>query len=249
MHQSLSDNAIDHIKGELKESLPFHIKDIVKGRVDKKTYKFFYSTFLPLMYKRSIWNEMIVKAKKEIHLVSISSEAFALVTLESQWDCWIDLYVKSNGKVATDKRLSIKTIQSSIPARYTRGGLSNLNRKGINTVEVKKGWTLQGIKRFNYLFEFVKKDRMKHSQFFYEWLNEEKKLKGTKIVKRKMEKQYLKSNEKYAVMEDLSNEGDIEGTISQRNTIKISQLHMKEQQQKIAVNHLMGLNDSFVNVY
>ena len=152
MHESLSKDAIDPINRKLKESLPFHIKNIVKGRVDKKCYKFFYSKFVPLIDKKSIWNDNLVKAKKEIDLVTVSNEAFALVTLEGQWERWVDLYVKSNGKVATDKTLSIKSILSSVPAKYTRGGLSNTKNKVTHAVDVKKGWTLQGIKRFNDFF-------------------------------------------------------------------------------------------------
>jgi hypothetical protein len=245
MHQSLSDDAIDPINKKLKELLPFHMKDLVKGRVDKKCYKLFYSKFVSLIDKKAIWNEKLVKAKKEIDLVTVSNKAFALVTLEGQWDRWVDLYVQSNGKVATDKTLSIKSIPSSVPAKYTRGGLSNTNNKVTHAVDVKKGWTLQGIKRFNYFFQFVKQDRIKYSQFFYEWLSEERKLKRVGIVKRKLEKEFIKSNEQYAIMEDLSNMGETEGTMSERNAMKISQLHIKEQQQKIAMLHLMGLNDSF----
>ena len=121
MHESLSHDAIDPIDRKLKELLPFHIKGIVKGRVDKNSYKFFYSKFVSLIDKKSIWNEKLVKAKKESDLVTVSNEAFALVTLEGQWERWVDLYVKSHGNVRKDKTLNTRSISSSVPARYTRG--------------------------------------------------------------------------------------------------------------------------------
>ena len=108
-------------------------------------------------------------------LVTVSSEVFALVTLENKWEHWIDLYVKSNGKVATDKNFDIKSIKGSVPAKYTRANNSNLSNNEGDDVEV---WTLKGIKRFNSIFNFVKEDRIKHSQFFVEWLKEEKRLRG-----------------------------------------------------------------------
>ena len=116
-----------------------------------------------------------------------------------------------------------------------------------HAVDVKKGWTLQGIKRFNYFFHFVKQDRIKHSQFFYEWIKEERRLKSDGIVKRKHEKDLLKSNEQYRIMEDLSNKEETEGTMSERNAMKISKFYIKEQQQKIAILCLMGLNDTLDN--
>jgi hypothetical protein len=175
MHQSLSDDAIDPINRKLKEPLPFDINDIVKGRVDKKSYTFFYSTFVPLMDTENVWNDKITKANEEMDLVTVSSEVFALTTLENKWDHWIDLYVQSNGKVATDKKFDIKSIESSVPAKYTREDHSNLSTNEVDDVEV---WSVKGIKRFNSIFNFVKEDRIKHSQFFVEWLKEEKKLRG-----------------------------------------------------------------------
>ena len=183
--------------------------------------------------KKTIWNDKLVKAKKESDLVTVSNEAFALVTLEGQWERWVDLYVRSHGNVRKDKSLNIRSIKSSVPARYTRGGLSNTKNKVTHAVDVKKGWTLQGIKRFNYFFHFVKQDRIKHSQFFYEWLKEERKLKSVGIVKRKIEKDFLKSNEQYAIMEDLRNQEDTEGIMSERNAMKISNLKSKNNSRKL----------------
>ena len=115
----------------------------MKGRVEKKSYTFFYSTFVSVMDTENVWNDKITKANEEMDLVTVSSEVFVLVTLENKWEHWIDLYVKSNGKVATDEIFDIKSISSSVPAKYIIGDHSNSSNNEGDVVEV---WTLKGRK-------------------------------------------------------------------------------------------------------
>ena len=55
-----------------------------------------------------------------------------------------------------------------MPTLYTQGGITyDKTEKSRKT----KGWSDEGIERFNVLFEKVKQDRKKHPDFIVDWLN------------------------------------------------------------------------------
>jgi hypothetical protein len=69
-------------------------------------------------------------------LLTVADEAFALLTMENNVCEWINLV--KYGK-----------------ERTTRGELTRFTSQGKNSDGTKKGWTLEGKKRFNELFDAV----------------------------------------------------------------------------------------------
>ena len=102
-------------------------------------------------------------------LLSISSEAFGLLLLENHWDRWLDIYQKCGGKIGYSNGKKTKEVVSRIQPRYTRGGLKNGKNE---TIGIGKGWSIEGIYRFNVLFHFVMKDRDQNPNFISTWLKQ-----------------------------------------------------------------------------
>ena len=77
---------------------------------------------------------------------SVSDEAFAILSLENNFDTWMDMGIKSNTKTST------------VPRKYTNGG----NSQGqVATSQHNKGWSDQGLHRFNEIFDLVQENRGK----------------------------------------------------------------------------------------
>ena len=58
---------------------------------------------------------------------------------------------------------------TTIQPRYTGGGLKNGKKE---TIGIGKGWSIEGIYRFNVLFHFVMKDRDQNPNFISTWLKQ-----------------------------------------------------------------------------
>lgn len=90
---------------------------------------------------------------------TVSDEAFALLCLENNYNTWMDMGVTGNKKT------------SKVPRKYTNGGSS----KGKNgTLQHNKGWSDEGLCRFNELFGLVEKNRegtyaKKFEEDFRQW--------------------------------------------------------------------------------
>ena len=74
--------------------------------------------------------------KTDDDLVTISSEAFGLLTLENHWDRWLDVYGKCGGRIGPKGNTKLKDVDSEVQPKYTRGGLKNGRDR---TVGVGKG--------------------------------------------------------------------------------------------------------------
>ncbi len=75
---------------------------------------------------------------------TISDEAFAILIFENNLDAWIDMGMRKD------------TSGTEVPRKYTNGGKS----KGeVASSQHNKGWSNQGLKRFNNLFDKVKENR------------------------------------------------------------------------------------------
>ena len=78
------------------------------------------------------------------HYASISDEAFAILIFENNLDAWVDMGLRKD------------TSGTQVPRKYTNGG----NSKGeLGSSQHNKGWSEQGLKRFNELFDKVKMNR------------------------------------------------------------------------------------------
>ena len=91
-----------------------------------------------------------------------------------------------NQGTVTAKRGQKRCVSESTKLpKYTRGGIS-FKDENVKVDDGVKGWSSEGILRFNELYKFVTKDRKKNPEFIKQWLEIEKEnLSGLKKRKRK----------------------------------------------------------------
>ena len=77
------------------------------------------------------------------------------------------MFEKSGGKVG-----SVKLDENLVKKRkFTRGGiLYSESNDDDSKIGVLRGWSAEGIQRFNYLLKAVAQDRQEHMDFFPNWL-------------------------------------------------------------------------------
>ena len=110
---------------------------------------FFVSAVIGKMdYKRKSCSMLLSK------YATVSDEAFALLNFENNIDTWMDMGITGDTKT------------SKVPRKYTNGG----SAKGKNgTSQHNKGWSDEGLCRFNELFDLVEKNReLPHAKQFEE---------------------------------------------------------------------------------
>ena len=170
------------------------------------------------MGKKSYWKQQIENAVTDQDVTTRSNEAFALLVLENQWERWLDIYIKNEGKMVSKRGRKRSVCESLIPPKYTRGGITFKKQKRneeeneaktneedgtktneevdakANKLDGMKGWTSEGILCFNELYDMVTKDRRKHKDFIKGWLEREKEdLFSTQNRKRKDVKELPKA--------------------------------------------------------
>ena len=137
-------------------------------------YKYFVRALVGKQnYAARVYDQTVTK---ESQIATTSDEAMALLLLENSYDRWIDLW-KLNGydypEVTKGERSNKKrNSKSKIVAKYTSGGI--FYKKGEND-ELShksnlKGWSDDGIQRYNALYKEVLKDRKEHPGWFKEFL-------------------------------------------------------------------------------
>ena len=90
-------------------------------------------------------------ATKENDLCTPSDEALTLLLLENSYDRWIDIYKKAEGKVSKRRLNKNRQWHSDVRTRYTDGGIMYQSNHDTNKRSNSKGWTDDGIDRFNEL--------------------------------------------------------------------------------------------------
>lgn len=109
-------------------------------------------------FKNPLWNPD--------HIFTISDEAFALVTLENHWDRWEALFKHHGYDIPPTRSMSEtkkrKPEQISETPRYTCGGITYAD---TDSTGYSKGWSAEGLNRFNDLFDSVEADRESHPNF------------------------------------------------------------------------------------
>lgn len=135
--------------------------DFCKGRKNKEAYRVFYKRFVPAIVGPDLYRQRVQDNDKD-EPCTASDEAFALVLLENSYDRWVDIYDK-NGCIPMQRRGDrSKRFDSDIAPKYTRGGLKFSEDKETHKA---KGWTNEGIERFNVLYNCVRRDRQKRPAF------------------------------------------------------------------------------------
>ena len=181
MNETLPDDCFDESGKKLKVAPQYSIQEILLGRKNVECYSFFFDKFVSLIEKKTLFKEHLKTAKDDEGVISISSEAFALLILENHWDRWLDIYERSGGKIMTRTGVKMKHYESSIQPKYTRGGLKNGKERNIG---IGKGWSLEGIYRYNILQQMVATDRQENQGLFIRaWLEEKRAGKKNKKAK------------------------------------------------------------------
>ena len=137
MDDTLPDKCFDDKQTKLIAPLQFTLESILKGRSNSNSYSFFFDIFVPVLEKKSTFNEKFMTATKDEELLSISSEAFGLLILENHWDRWLDIYIKCKGKIKDIKK---KEKLTSMQPKYTRGGLKMMI---LRILELRKDGALK----------------------------------------------------------------------------------------------------------
>ncbi len=167
------------------------MEDFLKGRSHVVAYTVFFDHFVPCALKKTEWERRIAISgthteSTDNFLSTVSDEAFALLLLENSYDRWFDLYTNNDGGVMQQRGVKERRFESDVPPLYTRGGIKYQNYQ--SKLGEKKGWSDDGIIRFNELYEMVKRDRTANINFEVSWLNarEETQAKeGAGVSKRK----------------------------------------------------------------
>ena len=126
---------------------------ISKLRSNRDYYgPWFFDKIVSIVVGKSNWIR-VRKTERFSNLVTVSDEAFALLILENGYDYWLDKFKKYG---------------TGIPIQYEFKYTKRQNQ-GSHT----KGWTKQGIDRYNVLCMIVKQDRDKtqnegFDKFFYD---------------------------------------------------------------------------------
>lgn len=103
-------------------------------------------------------------------IFTVSDEAFALVTLENHFDHWLALLKHHSYNIPPARSMSgtkkRKQEEISETPRYTSGGITYGNMAEADLSKSKsKGWSTEGINRFNELYELVIADRENFPNF------------------------------------------------------------------------------------
>ena len=131
-------------------------KNIVETRrQNHEMYQDFATFFIaPVVGKRKFVNSNFKFLFSKY--VTVSDEAFALLLFENNYDRWLDMANNNNWS------------SSGVLPLYTTGGNGNQTPKQGDSKPAKtnnsspcmyQGWSIHGIRRFNELFDLVKKER------------------------------------------------------------------------------------------
>jgi hypothetical protein len=128
---------------------------------------------MPCATKKTVWDLRLEKSQtnhgqaKINHLYSVSHKAFTLLLLENRFERWLDVFTNHKGPVMQERGVKQREFQSDIPTVYTRGGIK-YNKTSV--MQWVKGWSAEGIVRFNMLFDLVKRDWAEKPDFERRWL-------------------------------------------------------------------------------
>jgi hypothetical protein len=164
-------------KKVVTRSPTFYMEDFLKGRIPVEAFTVFFDHFVPCALKQMEWERRIAMAgthteSTDDFLSPVSGKAFALLLLENNYDRWFDLYTSNEGGVMQQHGVKLRRFESDVPPLYTRGGIKYHKYKSKEGQ--KKGWSDDGIRQFNELFEMVKRDRTANSNFEAGWLKAQK---------------------------------------------------------------------------
>ena len=148
--------------------------EFLEGRNNTEAYTVFFDLFVAYATKKTAWDRRLAQAQTNpertttcLSLCTVSDEAFALLLLENSSAWWLDIFANHKGQVMQRRGVKQRAFQSDVPTMYTRGGIKY---DKTNQTQAAKGWSDEGITRFNELFDQVKQDRTRNPDFETDWL-------------------------------------------------------------------------------
>ena len=152
----------------------------LKGRKQEKVYSVFFDRFVCCITGKT-WFKSKIKEESsdQQEICTASDEAFTLLLLENSYERWADIYKNTGGRPIPLRGIKNCQWQSDVKTKYTDGGIQYSSTDTHD--RVGKGWSTEGIKRFNELFEQVKQDQKEHPEFVKIFIeNKKKQITGTK---------------------------------------------------------------------
>ncbi len=170
------ETAVDPTKVPKKKEgkAKFKIIDFMKGREKVEAYRTFFDVFQPCATKKTNWERQISRGdpnderSEDMILCTVSDEAFALLLLENSYDRWCDLYFNNKGALLQRRGKKGRDVESDVAPKYTRGGIKYSTNDATG---MEKGWSQEGKRRFNELYDSVKQDRKQNPSFEKHWLD------------------------------------------------------------------------------
>lgn len=165
-------------------SAPFDIKDFLQGRRKPASYIVFMKHFIKCITKKTRYEANLKTAETDDDICTASDEAFALLLVENCWEKWYDMYDKDPTSLLPRRggRQDSK-YTSPVPAKYTKGGYRYAdNSGGTPSFKTNKGWSPEGLTRYNVLFDFVEADRKNFPEFAQSFIDD---VQATKAEKKK----------------------------------------------------------------
>ena len=158
------------------------IDKILKLRQDGEAgyYIDFLEFFIPSVVGKMVYKDNCC-IKRLSEYVSISDEAFAILVLENNIDCWIDMF---NNQTTTT---------TSVKRKYTNGGSADGMKASTRRLQ---GWSNEGRERFNQLFDMVEADREGPHALEFEEMFMLRCQEANEMKKRELEEQLLQPSVK-----------------------------------------------------
>lgn len=194
------------------------MEDFLELRKDPDRHFVFMTHFGRAVVGTNLWKNKLTKMSipTEKKLWTVSDEALAFILLENSWDRWLDTASKNKYlQPVPDKRVYDKrkrTNRSSVRTKYTTGGH---HYKVGNTSEREnsgRGWSEEGIERFNKFFDMVDKDRETRPEFFEDFLD---KAKEVYLKKRHKDSELAMSQRVVPKHELFDSDEDDEGSVKE----------------------------------
>jgi hypothetical protein len=160
---------------EGKTPLMYKVSTFLQMRKASFFYKMFFNNFVKQIVGCNVYNDrMHDRSRHPDTLCTVSDEAFCLLVIENYYDRMMEIF-RVNKNVTPPPKLYKKLsdeLGEAFNAKYTLSG----NTKGTTKVP-GKGWTEDGMKRYNQLYNLVIADRKKYPSFLQELCDKARKKK------------------------------------------------------------------------
>jgi hypothetical protein len=139
----------------------YSVQDFLEGRRNTGAFRLLLDRFVPCIVRKSLFRTRLAETKKcERGVFSPSDETFLLLVIENYYLRWVEIFDKSQEE-EMQYRANTREWQfkSDVKTKYTEGGIRFSEDTAEQKTGLSKGWSEEGIKRYNELFGGVVRDR------------------------------------------------------------------------------------------